>query len=256
MKCADFRRILRKELPPLYECEEREEKLAIVTPVEYPDGDYVELFVIPEDDGYVLTDLAETTATLASYKFNLKGSQKRFKLFQQILKAHGVHYFQGELRIPFQDESELPQALVRLTQAVVQVSDLLFTMRYGAGTSFREEVEEYLIEHEVRFEPDYSVVGRSGQTYTIDFYVERRKPFLIQTLSSGSSGYAEVVVSKTVRMWYDLRRLDGRYRYSSVLDDSTDIWKPSHLEILSDLSEIIVWSEREKLLQLIAATNS
>lgn len=253
MRCAGFKRVVEEGMPPLYECQEQEGRLVILTPIEYPDGDYVELFVIPEDGGFVLTDLAETIATLASYNLNLKSSTKRFKLFQHILKIHNVHYFEGSLRIPLKQEKDLPQALMRLTQAILQVSDLLFTMRYGAGTSFREEVEEYLFEREIRYESNYKVVGRSGQTYPIDFYVERRSPVLIQTLSSGSSGYAEALVSKTVRMWYDISRIDGRYRYSSVLDDSTDVWKPPAFEILSDLSSVIVWSERDKLIELIAS---
>ncbi len=247
MRCGEFKKVLSRGFPALYECTEREGKLLVLTPFEYPDGDYIELHMIPEDGGFVLTDLAETVATLASYNLDLKSSPKRFKLFQSILRVYNVHYFEGSLRVPFATEEELPQVLHRLTQAILKVSDLLFTMRYGAGTSFREEVEEYLIERETRYEPNYKVVGRSGQTYPIDFYVERRKPLLIQTLSSGSTGYAEILVSKTVKMWYDISRIDGRYRYSSVLDDSTDVWKPPHLEILSDLSTVIVWSERDKL---------
>lgn len=253
MKCIEFKRVVEEGMPPLYECQEREGRLVILTPIEYPDGDYVELFVVPENGGFVLTDLAETVATLASYNLNLKSSPKRFKLFQGILKAHDVHYFEGSLCVPLEQEKDLPQALTHLTQAILRVSDLLFTMRYGAGTSFREEVEEFLVEQEVQFEPSYKVVGRSGKTYSLDFYVEKRKPVLIQTLSSGSSSNAEVLVSKTVRMWYDLSRIDGRYRYSSVLDDSVDIWKPPHFEILSDLSSVIVWSEREKLLELVTS---
>ena len=251
MKCNELRTILQMGLPPLYECREQKGKVTILTPIEYPDGDYVELFVIKEGDNYIITDLAETIATLASFNFVLKAAPKRFKLFQQILKVHGIHYFEGELRVPFQNEKELPYVLTRLTQAIIQVSDLLFTMRYGAGTSFREEVEEYFVEREIKFEPNYRVIGRSGQAYSIDFYIEKRKPLLIQTISSGSSGYADILISKTVRMWYDLLRVDGRYRYTSLLDDSTDVWKPAHFEILSDLSSVIVWSEREKLLELM-----
>lgn len=254
MKCTEFQTLLHDELPPLYECEEHADTLVIHTPIEYPDGDYVELTLIDDDGHYVLTDLAETVATLASYNLNLKSSPKRFRIFQSILKAHNVHYFDGHLRVIFDEENELPEAITHLTQSILRVSDLLFTMRYGAGTSFREEVEEYLLELEAPFESSYQILGRSGHAYNLDFYVERPKPLLIQTLSSGSTGYAETLVSKTVRMWYDLYRIDGRYDYSSIIDDSKDVWRPSQVDLLGDLSSVIIWSERDELAKKIVET--
>lgn len=254
MKCTEFQTLLHDELTPLYECEEHEDTLVILTPIEYPDGDYVELTLIDKNGHYVLTDLAETVATLASYNLNLKSSPKRFRIFQNILKAHNVHYFDGRLQLTFVNEDELPEAVNHLTQTILRVSDLLFTMRYGAGTSFREEVEEYLLEVEAPFESNYRILGRSGHAYNLDFYVERPKPLLIQALSSGSTGYAETLVSKTVRMWYDIHRIDGRYDYSSIIDDSTDVWKPSQVDLLADLSSVIIWSERDELAEKITET--
>jgi hypothetical protein len=139
---------------------------------------------------------------------------------------------------------------LHLSQSALQTSDLLFTSRYGAGATFKEEVQEYLAENTVPHQPEYRSAGRSGQIYTVDFYIERARPILLEALSTASAGYAEQVVSRTVRMWYDLRRVDGRFLYATVLDDSEDVWKEQHLEILSSLSELVVWSERQRLLEL------
>jgi len=253
MRCAELKKAIEKQLPPLFECVEEDGRLTIVTPMEYPDGDLIELYLVEEPEGLVLTDLAETLAILASYNLDVKRSPKRFKVFQTVLKAQDVHYFEGSLRIPIISLEDVVPALLRLAQAVLRVSDLLFTLRFGAGTTFKDEVEEFLTEHQVRYETDYRVTGRSGQQYTIDFYIERRKPFLIQALSSGSSSYAEILVSKTIRMWFDVTRVDGRYQYVSLLDDMIEVWKSSQFEILGDLSTVITWSERERLLALVQA---
>jgi hypothetical protein len=125
-------------------------------------------------------------------------------------------------------------------------------MRFGAGTAFKEEVEEFLLGHEVPYESDYRVVGRSAHAYTVDFYIERAKPRLVETLSSAAAGPAEMLVNSTVRMWFDLTRINGRFGYISLLDDSADVWKASHLDILSELSEVIVWSERKRLLDVLS----
>lgn len=251
MRCEELKRFLSRDLPPLYECREENGRLTIVTPLEHPDGDYIELYLVEENGRLVLTDHAETLAVLASYGFELKRSIKRARLLDSILKAANIRLFQGALRIELESEADLVPAIVRLSQGSVQAGDLLFTMRYGAGTAFKEEVEELLVEREVRYETNYRVFGRSRQQYSVDFYVEKRRPALLQTLSSGSASYAEALISKTVRMWYDISRVDGRFDYVSLLDDSADVWKPSHIELLSDLSKVVTWGERENLIPLV-----
>ncbi len=254
MRCGELKQILARDLPPLYECREEKGYLRIITPLEHPDGDYVELYLVEENGRLLLTDHAETIAILASYGFEVKRSPKRARLLDSVLKALDVHLFQGALRVVLESETDLVPAIMRLSQASVQVGDLLFTMRYGAGTAFKEEVEEFLLERQISYENNHGVFGRSGQQYSVDFYIERRRPALLQTLSSGSAGYAETLISKTVRMWYDISRVDGRFDYVSLLDDSSDVWKASHIELLSDLSKVVAWGERENLTLILLQT--
>ena len=254
MRCDELRQVLSRDLPPLYECREEDGYLSIITPLEHPDGDCIELYLIEENGRLILTDHAETLAILASYGFELKRSVKRVRLLNSVLKPANVHLFQGALRIELEHEAELAPAVVRLSQVSVQAGDLLFTLRYGAGTAFKEEVEEFLVERELRYETNYRVFGRSQQQYSVDFYIEKRRPALLQTLSSGSASYAETLISKTVRMWYDITRVDGRFEYVSLLDDSVDVWKPSHLDLLSDLSKVVAWGERDDLISLLRQT--
>lgn len=251
MRCDELKRILSRDLPPLYECREGDGYLTIVTPLEHPDGDYVELYLVEENGRLVLTDHAETLGILASYGFELKRSPKRAHLFNSILKATNVHLFQGALRIELGGEADLVSGILRLSQASVQAGDLLFMMRYGAGTAFKEEVEELLVERRIAYEANHRVFGRSRQQYSVDFYIEKKRPALLQTLSSGSTSYAEALISKTVRMWYDISRTDGRFDYVSLLDDSADVWKSSHIELLSDLSKVITWGGRENLISFL-----
>ena len=253
LPCSAVKEMIQRELSPLFDCRQEDGRLVIVTPFEYPDGDLMEFYLTEERGELVVTDLAETIATLAAYRFDVESTPKRRRLFESVLQGQGVHYFQGEIRVPLASDRELVSALVRLSQAALRTTDLLFTSRFGAGTTFKEEVEAYLSEKGLPHQADYKLTGRSGQTYTLDFYIERRQPLVLEALSTASSGYAEQLVNRTVRMWYDLKRVDGRLTYATVLDDSEDIWKTQHLEILTSLSELITWSERERLSQLAAA---
>jgi hypothetical protein len=251
--CGAVRDMLQSQISPLFDCREEAGRLVIITPFELPDGDLMEFYVTQEDDQLVVTDLAETVTTLASYRFDVESTPKRKKLFEDILKGLGIHYFKGQMRLPLATDRDLVSGLLRLSQAALRTSDLLFTTRYGAGATFKDEVSEFLLERHVRCDQDYRVSGRSGQMYTVDFYVERPQPILVEALSTASSSYAEQIVNRTVRMWYDLRRLDGHFSYATVLDDSEDVWKQQHFEILSSLSELIVWSERERLAVIAGA---
>lgn len=250
LQCQRVREMLQAQLSPMFDCREENGRLVIVTPFEHPDGDLMEFHVTQEGGQLVVSDLAETLATLAAYRFDVESTPKRRKLFESVIRDLGAHYFQGEIRLPLVSPDELVPALMRLSQAALRTSDLLFTSRYGAGTTFKEEVEEFLAERNVPHETDYKLTGRSGQTYTLDFYIERRQPLALEALSTASSGYAEQLVSRTVRMWYDLKRVDGRFVYATVLDDTEDVWKEQQIEILTSLSELVVWSEREKLAEL------
>ncbi len=250
VQCRTIKDMLQKQLSPLFDCREEAGRLVVVTPFEYPDGDLMEFYVTQEGENLVVSDLAETLSTLAAYRFEVESTPKRRKLFESVVNGLGVHYFQGEIRVPISSENEIVPALLRLSQAALRTSDLLFTSRFGAGTTFKEEVEEYLTEKQLPHQTDYRASGRSGQLYTVDFYIERRQPILLEALSTASSGYAEQIVNRAVRMWYDLRRVDGRFGYATVLDDSENVWREQHIEILSSLSELVVWSEREKLITL------
>ena len=44
------------------------------------------------------------------------------------------------------------------------------------------------------------------------------------------------------------------YLYPDGDDDAADIWKPEWFEQLSEFSEVVVWSERDKLPKLLRMT--
>jgi hypothetical protein len=235
-------------LPLLFSCHEEDGRLKIATPYLYPNGDYVDLYLVETPTGLYFTDLGETLGYLADHGISLKQSPKRRKIVNDVLLTQGIELFRGELRTPVEDWDKTAWLVTRLGQAIVQISDLVFSLRLSALTTFREEVEEYWVESRIPYEVDYHVVGGSGESYTIDFYISvPHRPRLVETLSSQSRSYANTLVSRVVRTWHDLLRVDGRYGYISLVDDSTDIWKPEWFDQLAEFSEVVVWSEREKL---------
>ncbi len=252
MNCAVIQEILQSRLSLLFSCQEERGRVKISTPYLYPDGDYVDLYLWQTPEGWILTDAGETAGYLADYGVRLQQSPKRRKIIDDVLLTHGVEWFQGELRLRLAKEDDLAWAVTRLSQAIIQIGDLIFSLRTGALGTFKEEVAEFWVETGIPYEVDYLVIGGSGESYTVDFYVSTPlRPWLVETLSSASRSYANFLVSRTVRIWHDIHRADGRYGYITLIDDSTDVWKPEWLDQLAAFSEVTAWSQREALLRLL-----
>lgn len=254
MKCDDVKRAIHGELPMLFSCVEEHGRLKIATPYLYPNGDYVDLYLVETPTGRYLTDLGETMGYLADHNITLERSPKRRKIVEDVLLTQGVERFLGELRVKLTNEDRVAWAIARLGQAMVQISDLVFTLRLSALITFQDEVEDYWIESQIPYEKDRPFIGGSGESYTVDFYIPARDhPYLIKALSSQSTGYANTLVSRTVRTWHDLLRADGRYGYISLVDDAVDVWQEAWFDQLAEFSTVVVWSERTRLLDLVGS---
>lgn len=256
MNCQTIATQLQQTLPLAYICEPiGEERLRLLTPFLYPDGDYIELYIEQTPAGVYLTDLGEVLAHLTDGGISFRQSPKRRKTLNSILGLHGVELFNGELRVRLNEEPTLDMSWLvsRLTQAAVQTLDMLYTLRLGSLVTFQEEVEEYWIERGIPYEAKYQIVGGSGELYTVDYYLPQRRPVLVATLSTALTSYANTLTSKIVRQWHDIRRVDGRFNYLSLLDDSSDVWKPEWIDQIGQLSHVVVWRERERMEQVLTA---
>lgn len=259
MNCQAIAEQLQEKLPLTYVCEPLgADRLRLLTPFLYPDGDYIEFYFQQTPAGTYLTDLGEVLAYLTDSGISLRQSPKRQKTLNNILALHGVERFQGELRIRLEEDGDtnLNWQVSRLAQAAVQTLDMLYTLRLASLVTFQDEVEEYWVERDIPYEAKYPVVGGSGELYAVDYYLPRRRPVLVATLSSATAGYANTLTSKVVRQWHDIRRVDGRYNYLSLLDDSSDVWKPEWIDQVAQLSHVIVWRERDRIEEVLVDTES
>ncbi len=255
MNCQTLLETIRQALPLIYTYEEvAPHRLRLNTPFLDPNGDYLDLYLVETSSGVYLTDLGETLGYLSDHGISFRHSPKRQKALDDILLTHGIELFKGELRIRLDAASRnFAWSITRLGQAAVQVADLAYTMRLGALTTFREEVEEFWIAADIAYEANYHIVGGSGEVHTVDFYLPQRRPMLAETLSSATSSYASILISKVVRVWHDILRVDGRYQYLSILDDASDVWRVEWIDQIAQFSTVVVWSERDRIRDILSA---
>lgn len=228
------------------------------TPFLHPDGDFIDLFLKSASQGVTtVSDLGETVRWLNSNTLSAKRSPKQAGLISDISQTHGVEFFRGMLKARSNEPSALADAVTRVGQAALRVSDLIFTSRLRSVESVTDEVADFLQELHLPFERNKKLIGRSGKSWKIDFQVSApQRSSLISVLSSGSHSAAQQITKSVVATWYDL----SQYRASpeplafiSLIDDSADVWSDEDFNLVESISDVARWSVPETLSQLLTA---
>jgi hypothetical protein len=90
---------------------------------------------------------------LARHLDGLTVSQRRTKrqlaLIQDVCDSHGVKFSEGNVSVEVLDPRCVADAVMRLAQATIRISDLSFTFRTRLFESFIDEVADFLEEKRI-----------------------------------------------------------------------------------------------------------
>ena len=251
--CEDIAR----RVGQLFVCTTVNEYLRIRTPYLYPDGDVIDLFIKWDERHFTVTDLGETLRWLSMQMVSWSKTKKQLELIGDICLTHGVELFKGMLTARAASLEEVGEAVTRVSQAALRLSDLWFTFRVRSVESLTDEVEDFLKEKEIPFERGESIPGRSGRVWRPDFHTRHpNRSALVYVMSTGSRSVAKVMVESVVASWYDLSHLKlGKeaYHFVSLFDDAYDVWKEEDFKLVSDLSEVAYWSKPDTFMEKLAA---
>ncbi len=245
---------VRQNLPPLFECSAAPlDSMRVRTPLLYPDGGLVDVFVLERDSGYQVTDYGETLAWLSTQTASGRRSNKQRGLVDDVCQTLGVELHRGQLRLRSHTLDGLGETVLRLAQAAVRVSDVWFTFRNRVVESTAEEVDEWLEERNIPFERSVRQQGRSGREWTIDFQTTTPlRTSHIFLLSTGSRGAVRRITEHVFTGCSDLNILRESQPQSmliSLFDDVEDVWREEDFVLLEPVSEVARWS-RPDLLEL------
>jgi hypothetical protein len=226
----------------------------IITPFWRPDGDHIEFFITSLTDELVrVSDEGQTTDWLFSVGVEPEGSDKRERIFENLISTYQLVEKDGVISTDIRP-SELPEALHRFLAGVHSITHLSLTRAPRGTSTFRDDVEMYLLEHQQKYEVNYSVQGKAVR-HSIDFYVNSTRNWLVEALTATSASRARDLAQQTAFKWLDIRAQGwDRYEMIVVLDDSEnkeDYWKRSRVRRpLEEYSNLILsWTtERTRLL--------
>lgn len=231
-----------------FKCIKGDEFIRIITPYLYPDNDLIEVFVQEKSpDSFIVTDLGETLRHLHSQGFDVFSTSKRKFLYETITSRSNLKAMKGEL-IRETTPDKLGEAIFDVISTSKALGDLIYTSIAYEPAVFVHEVEQYLKENDIHYEKNIPIIGATGKKYRIHLRVLNHQESLMEILSPKSRSGIKQKVDGAFRIWYDI---DKEARKFSVLNDVDFEWKAPDIRILNEVSEVILWSKKEKILDLL-----
>lgn len=157
----------------------------------------------------------------------------------------------GELKISLAQHEldNLGEALMRLAQACIRVSDVALTYTTRIISPFRDDVEEFLESTGYRYETDRMVPSKFGNEVRIDFSVtSAHSEFLLQTLTAANPAVARHTSDDLFTKWYDISIMKSATSFLTVLDSSSSAFAVPDVRRLEDVSIVIGFPDQQDLL--------
>ncbi len=244
-------------LRELYTCSQQGEYIRVRTPLLYPDGDVVDVYVHSQNGGGTVSDLGETTAWLRTQSTASRRSPKQTRLIEDVCLTLDVEFFKGMLCARYDNNEAMVAAIERVSQSAVRVSDLWFTFRTRSVQSVTDEVAEYLSDRRIPYQRGERLPGRLGGMWTVDFHARTpQRTSFVQVLTTGNRSAAQRLAEHVLASWYDLSHYkvgaEG-VRFVSLFDDTSDVWSEEQLQLVGDLSDIAYWSRPDEFADVLTA---
>jgi hypothetical protein len=241
----------------LFEMREFEQRRLIITPFTRPDGEYIELELMPQDDGKVLiTDNCSTVDYLFVNGVDVERLEFR-ALLSLITRGFGIEISEEEI---YKDASidSLGYDFHRVLNAILGISFLIYRGRLPqlrGLPQFRIRVREFLKITEIPYEP----VHIKGKLITHPFLCVRGES-LIEPVTADTEHKALQEAMILGFKWIDVKAGGNKYRKIAIIDiDDAEskkaaYWKNGPIKILDELSDKVVpWYERESLEKVLLA---
>ncbi|MDD5201334.1 MAG: DUF1828 domain-containing protein [Terrimicrobiaceae bacterium] len=166
----------------------------VSTPFLDPFHDGIQVHLDPAANGEVLLhDGGHTLEVLSDLGVRIEESERRQTIIQRATAGCGVRFRNGQLETTA-TASNLPQRLHFLLTAVLRLNDLWMSAVPHRFTDFFEMVAEFLDQHQVAYNANISIPGRTID-HPIDFAIPlpKRRERLIKLVSAPTPQTAKLI---------------------------------------------------------------
>jgi len=204
-RTGELERLLRAALCAEVELVPRNGVLAVSTPLAFPDGDSLPIYLRPLSTGGIeFTDLGKSLMRL-SYEADPSSLREgtRGRVLGQVLGELGLEDRDGEfvLGVPGND---IGQAVFRFSQALTRINDISFLNRVNVESTFYEDLLKDLqsIAGDHRIVQNYVVpTVEKAADYPVDYYIEggRLPLYVFGVPSNDKARLATIVLQHLLR---------------------------------------------------------
>ena len=130
MLAANLADTLAHDLGGMFEFEPfSETKLRVQTPLRFPDGDLVDVFVLEEDGRLWVTDYGDTFDWLDSQCWESGLTDAERRIVQRVCLSFGVEFNHGQLEQAVKSADKLADEILTLAQASARIADRCYIHR-------------------------------------------------------------------------------------------------------------------------------
>jgi hypothetical protein len=258
LDCAYIERIAHT-LNLVEECDVvRNGALRMATPFLYPNGDRIDVFLEANASSLFrhlsLTDYGQTALYLRSAQVKMEATARKREIFDEILSSLSVKSINGDLYVEIEktEPDDLTDAIFRLSQACIRISEFASHQRLRSANPFRDDVEDFFEASKLPFVPDVKVLGRYKNEVKIDFEIVMPKVrSYVCVLSTMSESTAHQSAIEAFRKWYDIKPPDilfGEKLITVYNSKSKTKIREADQKRLRDYSQLIAYPAEQELL--------
>jgi hypothetical protein len=231
---------------------EIKDHVEITTPFLDRHNDYLQIYIKPENGGYVLTDDGYTIQDLEISGCDLD-SPKRQTVLKMTLAGFGIENLHNSLTARA-TSSNFALKKHNLIQAILAVNDLFHLARPHVNSFFFEDVSAWLDLSDIRYTPGAKFTGKANYDHLFDFVIPKSKiapERILKVLNNPTKETAESMVFA----WIDTKdvRPANSQAYAILNDGERKIGSKVFDALNSyDISPIL-WSEKEQIKETLAA---
>jgi hypothetical protein len=235
--------------------------LRLSTPFSYPNGSSIDVFIEREPflfDSYTLSDYGQTNLYLNDAQVKLDSTERRRQIIDDICSELGVKFKNGSFHLTLSGEQpdDISDAIMRMSQACLRISDFASHQRLRSANAFRDDVEDFFDASGLQYVPDVKVSGPYGADIKIDFEVNSSSYVLVLAAMNESAAHASA--NEIFSKWHDLQigKRGNAHSFVTVYNSASPAIRPADIQRLGDYSQTVSYPEQGELLAQVLRSGS
>ena len=221
------------------------------TPFSYPNGDNIDLFLENRGDifeNFLLSDYGMTSVYLSHFQVQTDSSRKRAELIEDIASGLGVSVKNGMLQVIVEgaENPDFSDAILRLSQACVKVSDLAYHARRAADLSFKQDIGNLLTKEDFPFKPDEKVPGIYGRDVKVDFLVVSKVLSYLLIVANRNESSLHSRSNEVFIKWDSVERTQNANLITVVKEPSLKMMRSDDKQRIERYSQLLVYPEKQR----------